>query len=186
MPNATSSRVYGILLSSILATQGQQLAGILPSALGNLTQLRYLVIPGQGLTVCLPGWTIYNICGSSRSCSTASHRPVHPLTLNPTRQSAMCGCVDKHKGLISHPLNAQSPFMKTSTAEVSSVSLQIFCGCDASSVMRRPCAQGPIPDSFQQLQQLRLLGLENNLMCALRACRLQSCLHLPPSNPVVR
>ena len=51
MSNTSVSRVYGLLLSSMLVTQGNYLAGDLPAALGNLTQLRYLAMPNQNFTV---------------------------------------------------------------------------------------------------------------------------------------
>ena len=49
--NATVSRVYGLLLSSMLVTQGSYISGALPAALGGLTQLRYLVLANQNFTV---------------------------------------------------------------------------------------------------------------------------------------
>ena len=52
--SATQSRVYGILLSSMLVTQGNLLSGTLPAALGNLTELRYLALPGQRFSGTLP------------------------------------------------------------------------------------------------------------------------------------
>ena len=55
-PNATVSRVYGLLLSSMLVTQGSYLSGALPAALGSLSQLRYLVLSNQNFTARpLPG-----------------------------------------------------------------------------------------------------------------------------------
>ena len=50
-PDPTQARVYGILLSSLLVTQGSLLSGTLPAVLGTLTELRYLALPGQGFTV---------------------------------------------------------------------------------------------------------------------------------------
>ena len=43
--------MYGLLLSSTLVTQGYHLSGTLPPELGDLSQLRYLIMSYQNFKV---------------------------------------------------------------------------------------------------------------------------------------